>query len=48
VAAAIGLVLYFLGAVITHVKAGDTKGIPAPLVFALLAVAAAVLRIASA
>lgn len=47
-AAAIGLVLYFLGAVGAHVKAGDTKGLPAPLVLALLAGAAFALRIATA
>ena len=47
-AAAVGLILYFLGAVATHVKAGDTKGIPAPLVLALISAAALVLRIATA
>ncbi len=48
IAAAVGLVLYFLGAVATHLKAGDRKGIPAPLVLAVVAAAALVLRIASA
>lgn len=47
-AAAIGLVLYFVGAVAAHVKAGDTKGIGAPLVLAIIAGAALALRIASA
>ena len=47
-AAAIGLVLYFLGAVGAHVKANDTKGIPPALVLALVSGAALALRIASA
>ncbi len=47
VAAASGLILYFLGAVVTHVRAHD-KAIAAPIVLAGLAVAVLVLRIASA
>ena len=47
-AAAIGLVLYFLGAVGAHAKASDTKGIPPALVLALVSGAALALRIASA
>jgi hypothetical protein len=37
VAAAAGLVLYFLGAIVTHVIAGDTAGLTAPTVPLLLA-----------
>lgn len=44
IAAAIGLILYFVGAVITHVKASDKELAP-PAMFALLGVAALVLRI---
>lgn len=47
IAAASGLILYFLGAVATHVRAHD-KGIAAPALLAGLAVAVLVLRIASA
>ena len=47
-AAAIGLVLYFVGAVGAHVKAGDVKGIPPAFVFALLGGAAFALRVATA
>jgi uncharacterized membrane protein YphA (DoxX/SURF4 family) len=46
IAAAIGLIAYFVGAVVTHIKAGD-KDLAPPTVFALLAVAALVLRIAT-
>lgn len=44
IAAAIGLFLYFVGAVVTHVKAHDKELAP-PAVLALIAVAALVLRI---
>lgn len=37
IAASIGLVLYFLGAVITHLRARDVKGAPVPSVLALVA-----------
>lgn len=46
IAAAIGLVAYFVGAVITHLRAKD-KNIAPPAMFAVLSVAALVLRIAS-
>ncbi|WP_406446115.1 DoxX family protein [Streptomyces sp. NBC_00631] len=36
-AAAIGVVLYFLGAVITHVRGGDTKGVGIPAVIMFVA-----------
>jgi len=45
IAAAIGVVLYFLGAVTAHVRAGDIKGIMAPLPLLALAAVALVLRI---
>nr|WP_221382631.1 DoxX family protein [Actinoplanes polyasparticus] len=48
IAAAIGVVLYFLGAVITHLRAGDKKGVGAPAVILLVAVAPVVLGIATA
>jgi uncharacterized membrane protein YphA (DoxX/SURF4 family) len=48
VAAAIGVILYFIGAVRFHVRAHDTKGLPPPVVIGLLGVAALVLRLASA
>ncbi|MEU2240381.1 DoxX family protein [Streptomyces sp. NPDC018338] len=47
VAAAIGVTLYFAGAVITHLRAKDYELAPA-LVLTLISVAALVLRIASA
>ncbi|WP_405825120.1 DoxX family protein [Streptomyces sp. NBC_01390] len=39
IAAAIGVVLYFLGAVSTHVRGGDTKGISLPATIMVVAVA---------
>lgn len=50
IAAAIGVVLYFIGAVIGHFRVGDTApaSIGAPGVILLIAVAALVLRIATA
>jgi uncharacterized membrane protein YphA (DoxX/SURF4 family) len=47
IAAAVGVVLYFLGAVITHLRAGDGKGAPVPVVLALLAAAPLVLGIST-
>ncbi len=46
IAAAIGLVAYFVGAVITHLKAKD-KNIGPPAFLTLVAVVAVVLRIAT-
>jgi DoxX-like family len=48
-AAAIGVVLYFIGAVITHVRAGDhaPASLAAPILLGLVGVAALVLRLAS-
>ncbi|MFI5757372.1 DoxX family protein [Streptomyces sp. NPDC051569] len=47
IAAAIGVALYFIGAAITHLRAKDYEIAPVVIIF-LLAVAALVLRIASA
>ena len=47
VAACSGLVLYFLGAVGAHVRAGDTKNASRPAPFLLLAGAALVLLLAT-
>ena len=46
IAAGIGVVLYFVGAVTFHVRANDRE-LAAPVVLGLLAVAATVLRILS-
>jgi uncharacterized membrane protein YphA (DoxX/SURF4 family) len=45
IAAAIGLVAYFLGALIGHLRVGDTKGAAAPVVPLLLSIAVLVLRL---
>jgi DoxX-like family len=46
IAAAIGVILYFVGALIAHLRTGDKAVVP-PLVFLLTAVAALCLRIVS-
>jgi hypothetical protein len=46
VAAGIGVVLYFLGAVVAHLRVGD-HDLAAPIGLALIAVAAVVLRLVS-
>lgn len=48
IAAGIGLVLYFLGAVFFHVRAKDFAGLPPAAVILVLSIAALVLRIATA
>jgi len=48
IAAAAGLVAYFIGAIIAHLRVGDTKGMAGPIVPLLVSVAALVLRIMSA
>ena len=48
IAAAIGVVLYFIGAVLTHVRTGDLKGAPPAAVLLVTGVAALVLGIISA
>ncbi|RKR87089.1 DoxX-like protein [Micromonospora pisi] len=47
VAAAAGVTLYFVGAVIAHLRAGDTSGVAAPATILLIAVATLVVRILS-
>jgi hypothetical protein len=47
IAAAIGLVAYFIGAAIAHLRVRDTKGLTMPLVPLLLAIAVLTLRIAT-
>ncbi|ASR01761.1 DoxX family protein [Gordonia rubripertincta] len=47
VAAAIGVILYFLGAVISHLRVKDVKGSAPAAALALVAVAALVLRLLS-
>ncbi|MGC0365285.1 putative membrane protein YphA (DoxX/SURF4 family) [Rhodococcus sp. 27YEA15] len=46
-AAAIGVILYFIGAVVAHLRVSDGKQLPA-IVVLLVAVAALVLRLVSA
>jgi hypothetical protein len=48
IAAAIGLVAYFVGAVIAHLRVKDTAGVGAPLVPLALSIAALVTRVLSA
>ncbi|WP_281283546.1 DoxX family protein [Modestobacter excelsi] len=45
ISAAIGLVLHFLGALIGHLRVGDTRGAAAPVVPLLLAIAVLALRL---
>lgn len=47
VVAAVGLVLYFVGAVIAHVRARDYPGVVAPVPLLVVAAAVLVLRVAS-
>ena len=47
VAAAIGLVLFFIGAIAAHIRVRDYSSIPFPGVFLLLAIASLVLRAGS-
>lgn len=48
IAAATGLVCYFAFAIGAHLRADDLKPLPTPVAFAVLAVAALVLRLATA
>ena len=48
IAAALGLTLYFLGALVFHVRAKDFKGMPMPVVLFVLSAVALTLGIASA
>jgi hypothetical protein len=45
IAAAIGLVLYFVGAVVSHLRAGDFKGVGSAVFMLFLAAAALALRL---
>ena len=47
VAAAIGVVCYFLAAVVAHVRADDSKNLPTPLLIEGIAAAALVLRLST-
>ena len=47
IAAAVGLVLYFVGALIAHLRKADFKGLPAPILFLVLAGAALSLLVAA-
>jgi hypothetical protein len=47
VAAAIGLVLFFVGAITAHIRVRDFSSIPFPGIFLVLAIASLVLRVAS-
>jgi hypothetical protein len=47
IAAAAGVVLYFVGAIITHLRKRDFKGAPTPLVLLIVAAAVLILRAAS-
>ncbi|MGW2642834.1 DoxX family protein [Streptomyces sp. NPDC001348] len=46
-AAGVGVVLYFIGAVITHLRAKDTKGLPMPAVLMVVAAASVLFGIAT-
>jgi DoxX-like protein len=48
IAAAIGVILYFLGALVFHVRARDFKGLAAPAVLLVAGVVALILGLASA
>lgn len=48
VAAAVGVVLYFIGAVLAHLRARDTAGAPVPAGVLVLSVVALVLGVLSA
>ncbi|MEV3874410.1 DoxX family protein [Streptomyces sp. NPDC049906] len=48
IAAAVGLVLYFLGAVVAHLRADDLKGAPSPFVLAVVSAIPLVLGLATA
>src|SRR5262249_5713997 len=45
IAAGVGLVLYFLGAIVAHLRVGDTKGIGAASFMLILSGAALILRV---
>jgi hypothetical protein len=41
------VIVYFIGAVIAHLRVGDTKGLGAPAVLLVVGIAALVLRLLS-
>jgi hypothetical protein len=47
IAAAIGVIVYFLVAIGFHIRARDTSHLPTPVAIAIIAVAALVLRLAT-
>jgi uncharacterized membrane protein YphA (DoxX/SURF4 family) len=47
IAAAIGVVLYFVGAIIAHIRSNDVKGISGPAPVLVFAAATLVLRVVS-
>jgi uncharacterized membrane protein YbjE (DUF340 family) len=47
VAAAIGVILYFLVAVAFHIRANDAQHLPTPLALAVIAAASLILRLAT-
>jgi hypothetical protein len=47
IAAAIGLVVYFLLAIGAHIRAGDVKSLPTPVAIELMSAAALGLRVAT-
>jgi DoxX-like family len=47
VAAAIGVICYFIGAVAFHIRAHDAKNLPTPLAYAVIAVVALIVRLAT-
>jgi hypothetical protein len=47
VAAAVGVILYFVAAIGFHIRANDTKNVPMPAVFLVLGIIALVLRLAT-
>jgi hypothetical protein len=47
VAAAVGVVCYFAGAVAAHLRAGDAEHLPTPLALAVIAAVALALRLAT-
>ena len=47
IAASAGIILYFIGAIATHLRAKDTKGLPMPAVLMVAGAAALLLGIAT-
>jgi hypothetical protein len=47
VAAAIGLICYFIAAVVFHIRANDAKHLPTPLMYAVIAAVALIVRLAA-